>query len=36
MDRFAKDILLFLLRSNLLLKYNLNLCGSLAYYFQCL
>ena len=34
MERFAKDIVLFLLRSNLFVKYNLNLCGSLVLLFS--
>ena len=33
MDRFAKAIVSFLLRSNLLVRYNLNLCGSLVLLF---
>ena len=34
MERFAKDIVLFLLRSNLFVKYNQNLCGSLVLLFS--
>ena len=36
MDKFAKDIVLFLLRSNLLVKYNLYLCDSLVLLFSVL
>ena len=36
MDKFAKDIVLLLLKSNLLVKYNLNLFGSLILLFSVL
>ena len=36
MDKFAKDIVLLLVKSNLLVKYNLNLCDSLVLAFLVL
>ena len=36
MDKFAKDIVLLLLKSNLLVKYNLNLFDSLVLLFSVL
>ena len=34
MDKFATDIVLFLLRSNLFVKHNLDLCDSLVLLFS--
>ena len=36
MDKFAKDIVLLLVKSNLLVKYNLNLLDSLVLLFPVL